>query len=181
MKKTIAALLLFLTSAGALAAAPQTGTWWSPSESGRGYAIDVQGSTLVMTSYAYGIDGRMQWYYADGPLINGGARWTGTLYKFDFGQPLNGAYLAPINTGNDGTVAIDVTSRSAGVLTLPGGRRVNIERYNFGVGSPPQSLWERACLHLQLASASPRCGFSRAASEGSSCSAQAPCSRSCAP
>ena len=99
MKKTIAALLLFLTSAGALAAAPQTGTWWSPSESGRGYAIDVQGSTLVMTSYAYGIDGRMQWYYADGPLINGGARWTGTLYKFDFGQPLNGAYLAPINTG----------------------------------------------------------------------------------
>jgi len=124
----------------ALAAAPQTGIWWSPSESGRGYSIDVQGSTLVLISYAYDSNGRMQWYYADGPLLNGGARWSGALYKFDFGQPLNGPYSPPVNLGTDGVVTIDFSSRSAGTLTLPQGRQVSIQRYNFGVGTPPQSL-----------------------------------------
>ena len=124
----------------ALAVAPQTGIWWSPSESGRGYSIDVQGNTLVMISYAYGTDGRMQWYYADGPLLSGGARWSGTLYKFDFGQPLNGPYTPPTNVGTAGVITIDFSTRTRGFLTLPGGRQSAIERYNFGVGAPPQSL-----------------------------------------
>ena len=82
----------------------------------------------------------MQWFYADGPLLNGGARWTGTLFRFDFGQPLNGNYGPPTNVGSSGTVTIDFSTRTRGVLTLPGGRQANIERYNFGVGSAPQSL-----------------------------------------
>jgi len=82
----------------------------------------------------------MQWYYADGPLQNSGARWSGTLFMFDFGQPLNGVYTAPVNVGSAGTMTIDFSSRSRGIITWPGGRTSSIERYNFGVGQPPNGL-----------------------------------------
>jgi hypothetical protein len=131
---------VLLWAHAAIAAAPQTGIWWNPGEGGRGYSIDVQGNTLVLISYAYGTDGRMQWYYADGPLLNGGDRWSGTLFRFDFGQPLNGPYTPPVNVGTSGVATIDFSTRTRGVLTLPGGRQSSIERYNFGVGLAPNAL-----------------------------------------
>jgi hypothetical protein len=140
--KAILALLLSVFSSVVLAvpAAPQPGLWWSPNEGGRGYSIDTQGDLLVLAMFAYGNDGRMQWYYADGPLQSGGARWSGALLKYDFGQPLNGAWRPAAVVGNDGFVTIDFYSRTTGVITLPGGRAVAIERFNFGVGAPPQAL-----------------------------------------
>jgi hypothetical protein len=138
MRKILALIVLSLAAA-AHAAAPQTGIWWNPNEAGRGYSIDVEGNTLVMIAYAYGLDGRMQWYYADGPLLNGGARWSGTLFKFDFGQPLGGAYVPAVNVGTEGVATIDFLSRTRGTLTI-GGVQSSIVRYNFGVGSAPQAL-----------------------------------------
>lgn len=137
--KAILASILFVLSSVALAA-PQPGLWWSPNEGGRGYSIDTQGDLLVLAMFAYGNDGRMQWYYADGPLQSGGSRWSGTLLKYDFGQPLNGAYRPAAVVGNDGFVTIDFHSRTTGVITLPAGRAIAIERFNFGVGAPPQAL-----------------------------------------
>ena len=138
MRMIIAALALF--SSIVYAAAPQSGLWWSPSESGRGYALDAQGGTLVVTTFAYGPDGRMQWYYSDGPLQSGGSFWSGTLLRLDFGQPLSGGYVPATIIGNGGTISISFSSRSTGTLTLPGGRQVAIQRQNFGVGTPPNSL-----------------------------------------
>lgn len=132
---------LFPLGASAGPASPQPGLWWSPAESGRGYALDPQGEKMVVTTFAYDDSGSMQWYYADGPLSNGGAHWCGQLLTFDFGQPLNGGYRGPpVNTGNAGTICIDFNGRVNGTLTLPSGRRVAIERENFGVGNPPVAL-----------------------------------------
>jgi hypothetical protein len=121
-------------------AEPQPGLWWSPQESGRGYALDPQGDTMVVTTFAYDDNGRMQWYYSDGKLTNGGYHWCGTLYKFDFGQPLNGIYSAPTNIGTAGTICMDFNGRVNGTLTLPSGRQVAIERLNVAVGNPPNAL-----------------------------------------
>jgi hypothetical protein len=121
-------------------AEPQPGLWWSPQESGRGYALDAQGDTMVVTTFGYDDSGRMQWYYSDGKLTNGGYHWCGTLYRFDFGQPLNGFYMPPTNVGTDGTICMDFNGRVNGTLTLPSGRRVAIQRQNFGVGDPPNAL-----------------------------------------
>ena len=121
-------------------AAPQNGLWWNPSESGRGYSIDSQNETLVLSFFGYDDGGRMQWYYADGPLGCGGYCWSGTLIRFDNGQPLNGAYHASTQSGNAGTVSIDFTSRVTGSLKLPGGRVIPIQRFNFAAGNAPQAL-----------------------------------------
>jgi hypothetical protein len=134
-----AALLFALVSGIAGASAPQPGLWWNPSQSGRGYSLDTQGGLLVLTVFAYDGSGRMQWYYADGPLSADGTSWSGTLLRFDNGQPLAGGYRAPTLTGNDGPVSIVFSSRVTGTLTMAG-VSTPIQRQNFGVGEPPQAL-----------------------------------------
>ena len=142
LAKALAAIVLGLISFNALAtpAEAQPGMWWSPAESGRGYVIDAQGDRMVIVTFAYDDTGRMQWYYSPGSVEQGGYHFSGPMLTFDFGQPLNGVYLAPVQVGNAGTLTADFTSRVTGTLTLPGGRRVAIQRQNFGVGDPPGSL-----------------------------------------
>jgi hypothetical protein len=135
-------------------AEPQPGLWWSPQESGRGYALDPQGDTMVVTTFGYDDSGRMQWYYSDGKLTNGGYHWCGTLYRFDFGQPLNGFYMPPTNVGTDGTICMDFNGRVNATLTLPSGRRVAIQRQNFGVGDPPNALLGQWLFAYSIGSAS---------------------------
>jgi hypothetical protein len=124
----------------AAAVEPQPGLWWNPSESGRGYAIDPQGDTMVVTSFAYDSFGQMQWYISSGPMSNQGQHFSAPLLRFNNGQPLNGAWVFPSSDGSDGQLTIDFTTRTSAILTLPSGRQVNIQRQNFGVGNPPQAL-----------------------------------------
>lgn len=141
MKRLIAILSCwFALSAVAAPASPQSGLWWSPSESGRGYTLDAQNEYMVVAFFGYDDSGKMQWYYAEGPLGCGGYCWSGVLYKFDNGQPLNGSWRANTITGNAGTISMAFTSRVTGTLTLPSGRQVAIQRFNHSAGSPPQAL-----------------------------------------
>lgn len=146
MKKLLASALALFASCIAFAqsgsgpAQPQPGMWWNPAESGRGWSIDAQGDLMTVTTFAYDSAGNMQWYYSTGPLQNGGYLWRGELLKINFGQPLNGAYRSPAVVGSDGFLTLEFTSRVTGFATLPGGRRIPIERQNFGVGAPPGAL-----------------------------------------
>lgn len=144
MKRALFTILLFFVTkigiAVASPASPQPGLWWNPQESGRGFAIDPQGDKMVVTVFGYDDSGTMRWYYADGPLTAGGFHWSGQLLKFDRGQPLNGGYQAPQFSGSEGVLTLDFTSRMTGFATLPGGRRIPIERQNFGAGDAPMAL-----------------------------------------
>ena len=44
----------------------QNGVWWSPTESGSGYAVHVSNGVLVMQIYSYRPDGEPQWYLTAG-------------------------------------------------------------------------------------------------------------------
>ena len=140
MTRKILQLVLMLAATAAGATEPQPGLWWSPQESGRGYSIDPQGELMVVLTFAYDNNGRMQWYIASGPLTNNGTHFSAPMLKYDFGQPLNGGYRFPSSAGSDGTMVIDFTSRTTALLTLPAGGQVSIQRENFGVGDPPQAL-----------------------------------------
>jgi hypothetical protein len=143
-----------MVAAAAGSASPQPGLWWNPQESGRGFAMDPQGVKMVVTVFAYDDSGQMRWYYADGPLTAGGYHWSGELLKFDAGQPLNGAYQQPRYGGAEGTLTLDFTSRATGFATLPGGRRIAIERQNFGAGSAPQALLGQWAMFYLIGSSS---------------------------
>lgn len=130
MKKFLAGLLM-LASSVAYAVTPKTGLWWNPNESGRGYAIDISGTTLVVAIYIYDASGNPLWYLASGSLTNNGTIFQSTLDKYSGGQCATCDYTPPGLDGNDGPIAIQFTSNTTGIITYPGGRRANIQTF-FG-------------------------------------------------
>jgi hypothetical protein len=107
----------------------QSGVWWSPYESGSGYAIYVANGVLVMQIYSYRPDGEPQWYLTAGALTNGNRNYTGTLDKYRAGQCIYCGYRPPTPAGNDGIISIQFTSGTTATLKLPGGRTTSIELY----------------------------------------------------
>jgi len=111
-------------------AAPQTGLWWNPEESGSGYGLDYKNGTLVVTVYSYKPNGDPQWYVASGPL--NGTTFTGTLDKYLGGQCISCRYAGrPAVVGNDGAITIEFTSATSANVTLPGGRVTKIQPQAF--------------------------------------------------
>jgi len=129
MKRMIVLLLLLLAAANAGAITPKTGIWWNPNESGRGYVIEANGLTLVVSVYAYDQAGNPLWYLSTGTLTNNGADFQATLYKYSGGQCITCDYTPAVTNGDDGAIAIHFSSNTTGVLTLPGGRQINIQPF----------------------------------------------------
>lgn len=129
MNRILVLLLLMLAWTSAQAITPKTGMWWNPDESGRGYVLEVDGLTLVVTVYAYDPSGNPLWYLATGTLTNSGADFQATLYKFSGGQCLACDYTPAVPNDDDGTISIQFSSNTAGVVTLPDGRQVDIQPF----------------------------------------------------
>jgi len=129
MKRILVLLLLLLASTSASAISPKTGIWWNPNEGGRGYTLEVNGLTMVFSVYAYDQAGNPLWYLATGTLTNSGADFQATLYRYSGGQCLGCDYTPAVPNGDDGSISITFSSNTAGVLTLPGGRQVNIQAF----------------------------------------------------
>ncbi len=117
-------------TAGAAAGMPQKGWWWNSSESGRGYFIEVQNSTMFLATYMYGSTGQAVWYVSNGAMTST-SLYTGALTEFRGGQTLGGPYNAPTSSLSAGTITIQFSSQTAATLTLPNGQQVALTRYSF--------------------------------------------------
>lgn len=117
-------------AAGATADAPETGWWWSSAEPGRGYFAELQGSTLFLSGYMYDGRGQATWFVSTGVMTET-LLYQGTLLGYSGGQTLTGAYQAATYSGSLGSVTIQFSSATDGVLTLPNGSRVALTRYRY--------------------------------------------------
>ncbi|OGA49912.1 MAG: hypothetical protein A3G25_08040 [Betaproteobacteria bacterium RIFCSPLOWO2_12_FULL_63_13] len=114
---------------------PETGMWWNQAESGRGFLIEVQGTTLWMGGYMYDGAGNSVWYSTAGPMTST-TLYQGHWDQYSGGQTLTGAYKAPDAPTNAGTIKLQFNTSSTATLTLPDGRQIQLERFYFGpVGS----------------------------------------------
>ena len=115
-------------------AAPQTGWWWNPAEDGRGFGIEVSGSTMFMSAYLYDTDGHATWMVAQGPVGQSGATFSAMLYQVANGQTLTGPYkpAAPITIV--GPITLTFANSRAGTLVWPGGT-IQIQRFDDVIGS----------------------------------------------
>jgi serine protease len=112
------------------AKAPETGWWWNPDESGRGFFIERQGSTLFLAGYMYDSAGNAVWYIASGSTteLSLGTSWS----EYAYGQTLTGPYQAArLKSNAAGTLKWVFSSPQTAVLTLPGGRAVSLQRFEF--------------------------------------------------
>lgn len=131
--------------------APQTGWWWNPNESGRGFSIEVVGSTLVLSGYIYNAAGQPTWFISAGQTSQDGSFYNGTMDTYRGGQTLGGAFRANSPSTSLGAVSLAFTNARKGTLIWPGGS-VPIERLDSiipdPVGVPPvlpeSGIWHNA-------------------------------------
>ncbi len=118
---------LFVGSAGAT---PQSGWWWSPAESGRGYFLEIQNGSLFFSAFLYGDDGVGRWYIASGAMTSG-TLFEATLTACAGGPTLTGGGGAAACSANAGAFSLSFSGASAATLTLPNGTPVAIQRFTF--------------------------------------------------
>jgi hypothetical protein len=110
---------------------PQTGWWYNPNESGRGYSIEVQDNTAFISAYMYDGSGNPVWYASGPASLTSDNTYQGSWTAYTGGQTLTGSYQAPAGTTNAGSLTIQFTSPMAGTLTLPNGNQIPIQRFGF--------------------------------------------------
>jgi hypothetical protein len=110
---------------------PESGWWWNPAESGRGFFIEWQNGYADLAGYMYDDAGNPTWYISVVPTPNPLA-FTGNWWAFGGGQSMGGPYR-PATRINDnvGAVAIEFSSATTATLTLPDGRRIPLVRQAF--------------------------------------------------
>jgi hypothetical protein len=112
----------------------QGGLWWNESESGRGFFLDIQGTTAAMSSYMYDATGQPTWYLAVG-TIGSNLSFTAALQSYQGGQSLGGSYRAPQAAGSPGNVTFRGITGTTAELTLPDGRVIPLKRLVFASSS----------------------------------------------
>lgn len=122
------------------AVAPQNGFWWTPSEGGTGYAIEVQSNQIFLATYTYDAAGQPTWFTASGTLSTSGTSATATLFRTVGGNCLGCAYRPPTASTPQGTVSLTFTDGRTGTIRFPDGSQKSIVAFDFGTGSIPQGL-----------------------------------------
>ncbi len=110
---------------------PESGWWWNPQESGKGYFIEIQKSGAFLAVYTYNVNGTPVWYSAYNTMTTS-TSFQGNLQQYANGQAIGAVYVAPIaSNSNVGTVQIQFTSPTTATLTLPNGTAVPVSRFGF--------------------------------------------------
>ncbi len=126
---------------------PESGLWWNPAESGRGYVIDIQDDTMQLLFFAYRPDGSATFYISVGRMnyrYNGDllaeVSYTGTIDASEQGQCLSCPYRVPVYTPNvEGTVRINFTSETTATMSFAG-RTIPIERFAAALGNRTERM-----------------------------------------
>jgi len=120
----------FIFGSGTPGFKPETGLWWNPAETGRGFLIEAQGTSLWLGGYMYDDAGNPVWYAAAGPMAST-TLFQGHWDQYSGGQTLTGAYRPPAAPSNAGNVTLQITSATSATLTLPDGRAIPLTRFYF--------------------------------------------------
>ena len=121
--KLIIAVVLAVVAGSASATVPDSGWYFNPAESGRGFNIDIQGDTLFMAGFMYDAAGKPIWVFSGGPMSSDHT-YSGAAFQTANGQALGGSYHAQTNVpfGN-ATVTFPTTITA----------NITINGYNFAV------------------------------------------------
>lgn len=118
---------------------PQTGTWWSADEPGRGYGIEVQYidgvPRIFFGAFVYAASGSSTWYTSLLTRSSDGASFSGPLMAYYGGQTLLGTYHAPTASQTVGLggqqLRLSFTSTTAGTIEFP-----PLQAFSSGVTVP---------------------------------------------
>jgi hypothetical protein len=112
---------------------PESGWWWNPSESGRGFFLEWQGGELFMAGYMYDDAGNPIWYLATNTTPSNNLQsFSANWWQFGSGPTLTGPFKPATQVnGNVAPVTITFQGSENAIMTLPGGRTSQIRRFRF--------------------------------------------------
>jgi len=124
------AFVLVFASLDARAILPDSGWYWNPAESGRGFNIEVQNSSLFIAGFIYDANGAPIWITSGGPMSSD-RFYSGPAYVTSGGQCVGCAYHPP-SVIPYGSVSVTFTSTTTATITV-NGIGVNVTRQQFGI------------------------------------------------
>jgi uncharacterized protein (TIGR03437 family) len=108
--------------------APRAGWWDQPTQSGRGYFLEVQGNTLFIGGLIYGSSGQPSWFTSTGPVDSTGA-FSGNLTVCSTQASSGGSLNAPVCEATTDTINLAFSAPWHATLTLSQESPVDIRRY----------------------------------------------------
>jgi hypothetical protein len=140
VKHLILALLAATFSLSASAATPQSGWYYSPVESGRGFNIEIQGNILFMAGFIYDATGIPMWFFSGGPMSSDNT-YSGAAYRTANGQPLGGSYHAQTNVPFGNATITFPTTMDANIAVNGFNFTVTREIFGFDAAAPYAGPW----------------------------------------
>ncbi|MGE0356594.1 MAG: hypothetical protein AB7P08_06725 [Burkholderiales bacterium] len=119
LRGALIALLALAAQIPAHAMLPESGWYWNPNESGRGFNLEIQDNALFLSAFVYRPDGSAAWYVGGGPMASDRS-WTAELYETVGGQCIGCSYRSPTLLLT-GSVSINFTSERSATISLLGG------------------------------------------------------------
>ena len=130
---------------------PSVGLWYNPQESGRGYELDLQGDTMIVTTYVYTSSGDPIWYLSSGTYNHTTGVFQSTYDSFSDGQCFGCSPRPPnVHSGAAGPITINFHNDQSATLTYPGGS-TNIVKFNYGFGTAIDNLYGEWALSFDIA------------------------------
>lgn len=117
--------------AAALPNQPESGWWWNPNESGRGFFIEWQGAWVDFAGYMYDDGGNPVWYIGVYQLADP-RNISGTWWSYANGQSMLGPYKPATQTSsNVAPVTITFSAPDTAIMTLPNNRTTALTRQRY--------------------------------------------------
>jgi hypothetical protein len=114
---------------------PAPGLWARPGDGGRGFNIDIQGSTMVVTTFVYTGSGAAIWYLSSGTYNHSTGRFVSTYDSYSNGQCFGCPATQPVvHVGAAGPMTIQFHDNQSATLTTPNGS-LEIVKFNYGFPS----------------------------------------------
>jgi hypothetical protein len=108
----------------------ETGIYWNPAESGRGFTIEMVNGHASIGVFHYDASGQPMWNLVTAALDKDGGA-SGDLAVFRGGQTLAGPHVAPVRDADAGKLRIKTVTPCSAQLAFPGMAPIEVQRFSF--------------------------------------------------
>ena len=128
LKTRLAAFLAALVPCISFAILPESGWYWNPAQSGRGFNIEIQDNLLFVAAFGYDTAGQPDWWVAGGPMQSD-RTFTARASRVTGGQCFGCPYSAPALT-DAGALTITFSDEGHATVVFMG-ETMTLQRQDF--------------------------------------------------
>jgi len=134
MPKIVRALVALLAfwAIDALCIVPESGWYWNPGESGRGFNVEIQNNVIFISGFIYDSHGAAIWVVGSCTMSSDRLCASMDLFQTSGGQCIGCAYQGFPATAKFGTASINFTSETTATLTI-NGVALFLQRQQFAI------------------------------------------------